>query len=273
MYEVTIALDIYKKNPSRNLDLYNIPNIPRFNAKLSDKIKTLISLLESDYLNPLMYITGCNEYDCPQIEIKILKYKLKTKTNVSPVARDVIISFSVNNNFDELIDDAFVNYTGKWWEESPFNKQKEDITMEDKTRYLFDLLFSDPVLFFYDMEAEHGDRGDLFAEYRNDKYLFGGEVVKVKDLHKEIGKRNVTLSKKISKKIGTADLTGDISKFLPHTDKLDKYEYITAFNRGKGTKGRGTKGRGTKGRGTKGRGTKGRGTKGRGTKKRRKYCR
>ena len=33
MYEVTIALDIYKKNPSRNLDLYNVPNIPRFNAK------------------------------------------------------------------------------------------------------------------------------------------------------------------------------------------------------------------------------------------------
>ena len=41
MYEVTIALDFY--------------NIPRFNAKLSDKIKTLLALLERDIVNNLIF--------------------------------------------------------------------------------------------------------------------------------------------------------------------------------------------------------------------------
>tara|TARA_A100001011_G_scaffold328686_1_gene353537 strand:- start:2234 stop:3142 length:909 start_codon:yes stop_codon:yes gene_type:complete len=282
MYKIKIALDIYEKTSAQELVRSNVPNDKTFNAKLSDKIKSLLGFLDSDYLNPLIYIVGCTEDDCPQIQIKIENVTLKEDSNVSPVKRHANITFSVNNNLDELLpkpratddDDPrpgdFDYYSGKWWEEPPFNKQKEDITIEDKITYLFNKLFSDPILFFYDMETEHGDKGDLFVEYNNNKYLFGGKVLEVVNVTK-IAQDNVSLGSTAAEIIGHYGLAYDISKFLPEVAGLDKDTYAVMYQKSReagGTKKQGTKKRGVKKRGTKKRGTKKRGTKKRGAKKR-----
>ncbi len=56
MYKIKIALDIYEKTSAQELVRSNVPNDKTFNAKLSDKIKSLLGFLDSDYLNPLIYI-------------------------------------------------------------------------------------------------------------------------------------------------------------------------------------------------------------------------
>ena len=159
----------------------------------------------------------------------------------------VTIEFRADNGLQELMDDQSTRprpinntsnfyYQGQWWNDI-FEKEIDAVTEEDKIKYIFYYLIFDDVEMF-DMVLEAWAL-DFFIHHNNERYYYTGEVQNVShklllDLQKRKQKRNIRLSKKITKKMMKDTRTTHNIASMLGTNKLSSSERAKEFQKALG---------------------------------------
>ena len=160
----------------------------------------------------------------------------------------VTIEFKADNGLQELMDDQSTAprpvdntsnfyYQGSWWKDI-FEKEIDDITEEDKIKYIFDYLFFEDVEIFDNVLDTFGL--DFFIDHNNKKYYYTGKVQNVNvrellELQKRKQARNIHLSSLITKPRGLQPIAHQVAKFLG-TNDLSSLERRKAFQDASGNR-------------------------------------
>ena len=247
VYTIDLIYKIYKEPTTNHYKDYgatvrNPPiNIPDQQSFLNNFINKNTQLLQ-EFSNRgigLLYLKD----NLPPISIKNIKTRKTVIRNGNELL--VTIEFQADNGLQELMDDQSTTapgqvddtssfyYQGPWWYDL-FEKDIDEITEEDKIRYIFEFLFFDDVEVFDNVLDTFGV--DFFIDHNDEKHYFTGEVQNVKsELLKDLKEAEVELIKTVKNilenKIGHVGSTKDIVDFVT-LRYLTKEEAVKAFQKG-----------------------------------------